>query len=64
MVYLVAMVMLEVVIPPWLTGYMKIIADYDALYGHVIWAFLYQMDVRSRSEHMPYMVIRESETLE
>ena len=64
MVYLVAMVMMEEVIPPWLTGYMEIIADYDSLYGHAVWAFLYQMDVRFRSEHMPYMSIRESDRLE
>ena len=63
-VYSVAMIMLDQVLPPWLIGYMKIIADYDALYGYVIWAFLYQMDVRFRSEHMPYMLIRESDRLE
>ncbi|MCH1521551.1 MAG: hypothetical protein L7T80_01840 [Arenicellales bacterium] len=63
-VYIAAMVMLEIAIPPWLEGYLKLIKDYDELYGHAIWAFLYQMDVRFRSEHMPYMSIRESDRLE
>ena len=63
-VYMAAMVMLDQVIPPWLEGYVKLIQEYDSLYGHVVWAFLYQMDVRFRSEHMPYMSIRESDRLE
>ena len=64
MVYMVAMVMLEQVLPPWLVAYIDIISEYNSLYGHRIWAFLYQTDVRFRSEHMGVMAMRESERLD
>jgi len=64
MVYAVAMIMLDQVLPPWFTSYIKIISDYHSLYGARIWAFLYQTEVRYRSEHMPFMAIRESDKLE
>ena len=63
-VYYVAMVMLEQVSPPWLLAYIDMIAEYDSLYSHRNWAFLYQTDVRFRSEHMPAMAMRESDRLE
>jgi hypothetical protein len=52
------------VLPPWLQAYIDIIAEYNSLYGPNNWAFLYQTDVRFRSEHLPYMSIRESERLD
>ena len=64
MVYMVAMIMLEQVLPPWLQAYIDIISEYNSLYGPRIWAFLYQTDVRFRSEHLPYMAIRESDRLD
>ena len=63
-VYMVAMIMLDQVLPPWLQTYIDFISEYNTLYGYRIWAFLYQTDVRFRSEHLPYMAIRESDKLE
>jgi len=63
-VYMVAMIMLEQVLPPWLQAYIDTIAEYNTLYGPRVWAFLYQTDVRFRSEHLPYMSIRESDLLD
>ena len=58
------MIMLEQVLPPWLQAYIDIIAEYNSLYGPSNWAFPYQTDVRYRSEHLPYMAIRESDKLD
>jgi len=63
-VYMVAMIMLDQVLPPWLAAYIDIMAEYNSLYGPANWAFLYQTDVRFRSEHMPFMAIRESDRLD
>jgi len=63
-VYMVAMIMLDQVLPPWLAAYIDIIAEYNSLYGPANWAFLYQTDVRFRSEHLPFMAIRESDRLD
>ena len=63
-VYMVAMIMLEQVLPPWLAAYIDIIAEYNSLYGPSNWAFLYQTDVRFRSEHLPFMLIHESDRLD
>ena len=63
-VYVVAMIMLEQVLPPWLWAYVDFIAEFNTLYGPGNWAFLYQTDVRFRSEHMPAMAMRESDRLE
>jgi uncharacterized membrane protein YgcG len=63
-VYVVAMIMLEQVLPPWLFAYIDLIALYNGLYGRSNWAFLYQTDVRFRSERLPAMAMRESDRLE
>jgi hypothetical protein len=58
------MVMLDQVLPPWLVAYIDIISEYNSLYGPRVWAFLYQTDVRFRSEHMTFMAMRESDRMD
>ena len=60
LVCLVVMVMLDACMPPWLQAYVELVKEYYDLYGHRIWAFLYQQDVRFRSEWLPYMLMMES----
>ena len=53
LVYMVAMIMMDQGLTPWLQLHIDLIAEYNSLYGLRVWAFLYQMDVRFRSEHIP-----------
>ena len=39
-VYMVAMIMMEQVLPPWLQIYIDLICEYNTLYGFRVWACL------------------------